>query len=165
MDENATSSSRNGAMRVHSESRQPRTSSSSASSRSRSTLGGACELTSFLQLHLERVAVHAAVVAVEDVGDVRLAHLHDRLARDHPEGERLRAPAVELPRVGVRERPVRRLERAAVLERRPLPLLAAHLSGGHYATPASTTRRPRAVSSRERRRNRSRSSVFGPWPV
>src|SRR4029079_8214645 len=67
MEEKATSSSRNGAMPVHSELRQPRMSSSSASLRS------SCAFTCLLELHLERVAVHPAVVAIEDVSHVRLA--------------------------------------------------------------------------------------------
>src|SRR6188474_217389 len=97
MEEKATSSSRKGAMPVHSELRQPRTSSSSASWRS------SCAFTRLLQLHLERVAVHPAVVAVEDICDVRVTNLLDGLARDDPERERLVAAPVELPRVGLGE--------------------------------------------------------------
>src|SRR5215213_7148966 len=91
MDEKATSSSRKGAMPVHSELRQPRMSSSSARLRS------SCAFTCLLELDLQRVAVHSAVVAVEDVGDVGLPNLVDGVARDDPERERLGAAAVELP--------------------------------------------------------------------
>src|SRR6185436_9574692 len=111
MAEKATSSSRNGAMPVHSELRQPRMSSSSASLRS------SCAFTCLLELHLERVAVHPAVVAVEDVSHVRLADFPNGVARDYLEGERLVAVSVELARVGLGEDEVRRLEGAAVLER------------------------------------------------
>src|SRR5215213_7089276 len=104
MDEKATSSSRKGAMPVHSELRQPRMSSSSARLRS------SCALTCLLELHLEGVAVHPAVVAVEDLGDVRLPNLLDGLARDDPECERLAAPAVELTRIGLGEDEIGRLE-------------------------------------------------------
>src|SRR5262245_25130626 len=141
MDENATSSSRKGAMPVHSEFRQPRTSSSSARASS------SCALTSLLQLHLERVAVHAAVVPVEDVGDAGLAHLLDGLARDDPERERLAAPPVELACVGLGEHEVRSLERAAVLEGLTLPFLTEHFPD--HAASASTARRTHAVSSRD----------------
>src|ERR671930_1816824 len=120
MDENATSSSRKGAIPVHSELRQPRSSSSSASASS------SCAFTRLLQLHLQGIAVDAAVVAVEDIGDVRLAHGVDLLARHDPERERLVPAAVELARVRLREGAVRRLERAGVLEGLALPLLPKH---------------------------------------
>src|SRR3954451_3215474 len=64
-------------MPVHSESRQPRTSSSSARPSS------ACSLTGLLQAGLDRVTVHAAVLEVEFVGPV--LDVADRVARD--EGE------------------------------------------------------------------------------
>src|SRR5918996_845116 len=87
IDEKATSSSRNGAIPVHSESRQPRISSSSASSISSS-------LTGLLQLLLERIAVDAVVVPLQLVHEV--ADFQDRVARHHPERVGLRAAAVEL---------------------------------------------------------------------
>src|SRR5207248_5015623 len=111
IDENATSSSRSGAIPVHSESRQPIRSSSSASPRrcscllSRRTgeagtslLCDSVEPTSFtrlLQAGLDRVAVDAAVLEVELVRPVR--HRVNRLARREPERDRLAAAAVLLP--------------------------------------------------------------------
>src|SRR5204863_10203161 len=88
IDENATSSSSSGAIPVHSESRQPITSSSSASPRRSS-------FTRLLQPRLDRVAVDAAVLEVELVGPV-LDHVQ-RVARHEPERDRLAAPAVLLP--------------------------------------------------------------------
>src|SRR6185503_21112438 len=157
MEEKATSSSRNGAIPVHSELRQPRTSSSSARVRS------SCAFTRLLQLHLEGVPVDPAVVAVEDVGDVRVSHLFDCVARDDPERERLSAPAVELARVRFGEREVGSLERAAVLKGLAFSLLAKDFPD--HAASARTARRTHAVSSREDRRNPSRRSVSGPCPV
>src|SRR4029453_875188 len=157
MDEKATSSSRKGAMPVHSELRQPRKSSSSASWRS------SCALTRLLQLYLERIAVHAAVVPVEDVGDVGLAHLLDGLARNDPERERLAAPPVELPRVCLGEHEVGRFERATVLEGLAFALLPEDFVD--HAASTNTVRRTHAVSSREALRKPSRRSVSGPWPV
>src|SRR5215210_9346476 len=90
IDENATSSSSVGAMPVHSESRQPTISSSSASSRRVSTR----QLTRLLQPHLQRIAVDTAVLEVELVGEV--AHLADRLARHEPQRLGLAAAAVLL---------------------------------------------------------------------
>src|SRR6185437_7960737 len=83
-----------GAMPVHSESRQPRTSSSSARPSS------ACSLTCLLQSGLDRVAVDAAVLEAELVGPV--LDVADRVPRDEPERDRLAAPAVLLscPRLG-----------------------------------------------------------------
>src|SRR6266508_588930 len=157
IDEKATSSSRKGAIPVHSELRQPRISSSSASASS------SCAFTRLLQLDLQRVAVHAAVVAIEHVGHVRIENLLDGLTRDDPESERLVAATVELARVRLCEREVRSLERAAVLERLPLTLLAENLV--NHAACGRTAFRTQAVSSRDQRRKPSRSSVFGPWPV
>src|SRR5439155_4333311 len=79
IDENATSSSRNGAIPVHSESRQPRTSSSSAIS---SNERASCSFTGLLELLLQRVAVDAVVVAIELVREV--LDLDDRLTRHDP---------------------------------------------------------------------------------
>src|SRR5581483_7348378 len=121
IDEKATSSSSVGAIPVHSESRQPITSSSSASSsriRARS-------FTSLLQPHLERVAVDAAVLEVELVREV--VHLVHRLARHEPERLRLAAPAELLARPCLGERRVRRLDGPCVCERLPLPLLPKNL--------------------------------------
>src|SRR3954449_5074486 len=108
-----------GAMPVHSESRQPRTSSSSASPSS------ACSLTSLLQAGLDRVAVDAAVLEVELVGPV--LDFADRVARHEPERDRLTAPAVLLARPRLREVRIRRLDGAGVLERLAFPLPAKNL--------------------------------------
>src|SRR4029079_12395451 len=86
----ALSASGNGATRVHSESRQPRISSSSAISSNSS-------LTCLLQLLLERIAVDAVVVPVQLVDE--LLDPHDRPALDHPERDRLAAAAELLARV------------------------------------------------------------------
>src|SRR5690348_17952696 len=74
IDEKATSSSSKGAIPVHSESRQPRISSSSAIS---SNERASDSFTCLLQLLLQRVAVDSVVVAVELV--VELLDLDDRL--------------------------------------------------------------------------------------
>src|SRR3954452_4046464 len=125
IDEKATSSSSVGAIPVHSESRQPTISSSSASSRS----SCARTLSGFLQPRLDRVAVDAAVLEVElvrPVGD----RVH-RFARHEPEGLALAAPAVLLacPRLG--EDGVGRLDRSGVSERLALLLLAEDLEDRH----------------------------------
>src|SRR6476646_9434212 len=125
IDENATSSSSVGAIPVHSESRQPRISSSSAIDRS----SCARSLTCLLQPCLDRVAVDAAVLEVElvrPVGD----RVH-RLARHEPERLALAAPAVLLARPRFAERGVGRLDRAGMRERLPLLLLAEHLVDRH----------------------------------
>src|SRR5512133_804348 len=158
MEENATSSSSSGAIPVHSESRQPRISSSSAISSNERTSDS---FTCLLELLLERVAVDAVVVAVQLVGKV--LDLDDRLARDHPERRRFPAPSVLLPGVDVGELAVGRLDGAGVLERLPFPLLAEDLVD--HAASASTTLRTHAELSRARRRRSSRSCDFGPCPV
>src|SRR5205807_7429088 len=86
MEEKATSSSSSGAIPVHSESRQPTISSSSASPSS------TCSLTSLLKSGLDRVAVDAAVLEVELVGPV--LDVADRVARHEPERDRLASTAV-----------------------------------------------------------------------
>src|SRR5437763_10212570 len=121
IDENATSSSRLGAIPVHSESRHPRTSSSSASSSRRRTRLFTC----LCQLRLERVAVHAVVVPLQLVDE--LVHLVDGLARNDPQRHRLAPPAVLLPRVDLCEGRVRSGKRPRVLERLAFPLLSKHL--------------------------------------
>src|SRR5579872_1723831 len=152
IDENATSSSSTGAIPVHSESRHPITSSSSASPSSSS-------FTRLLQAGLDRVAVHAPVLEVELVGPV-VDDVHG-VARDEPERRRLPAPAVLLARPRLRELRIRRVDRARMLERLPLPLAPEDLED-HAASKTSRTQRS---CSRKRRRNASRSSVRGPWPV
>src|SRR5215470_9972056 len=119
IEEKATSSSSSGATPVHSESRQPSTSSSSA------RLSSACSFTSLLQAGLDRVAVDAAVLEVELVRPV--LDVADRVARDEPERDRLAAPAVLLARPGLREVRVRSHDRAGVLERCPSLLLTEDL--------------------------------------
>src|SRR5215470_4616516 len=107
IDENATSSSSMGAIPVHSESRQPRTSSSSARPSS------ACSFTSLLQACFDRVAVNPPVLEVELVRPV--LDVADRVARDEPERDRLAAPAVLLARPGLRKVGVWCDDRAGVL--------------------------------------------------
>src|SRR5262245_52214527 len=123
-------------MPVHSESRQPRTSSSSASWRRSS-----CSLTCLPELLLQRVAVDAVVVALELVDE--LADLGDLRPGHDPQPLRLAAPSVELAGVRLREGGVRGRERAGVLERLSLALLPEHLVD-HSASSSSTT--PRACS-------------------
>src|SRR5919206_2274917 len=87
IDENATSSSSIGAIPVHSESRQPTISSSSAIS---SNERCSCSFTGPPKLVLQRVAVDAVIVPVQLVDE--LLDLDDRLARHNPERRRLAAP-------------------------------------------------------------------------
>src|SRR5690242_12235319 len=105
-------------MPVHSESRQPRTSSSSARPSS------SCSFTRLLQTCLDRVAVDAAVLEVELVGPV--LDVADRVAGDEPQRDRLAAPAVLLARPRLGEVRVGRLDRPGVLERLAPPLLPEH---------------------------------------
>src|SRR5205807_204816 len=116
IEEKATSSSSMGAIPVHSESRQPRTSSSSARPSS------ACSFTRLLQTGFDRVTVDAAVLEVELIGPV--LDVADRIARDEPEGDRLAATAVLLARPRLCEVGVRRLDGPGMLERLAAPLLA-----------------------------------------
>src|SRR5262249_8778542 len=143
-------------MPVHSESRQPRTSSSSA--RPSST----CSFTCLLQACLDRVAVDAAVLEVELVRPV--LDVADRVARDEPERDRLAAPAVLLACPGLREVRIGRDDRAGVLERGAAALLAEDLPD-RILHAARTASRPHRSCPRKPRRNASRSSVLGPWPV
>src|SRR5690349_2275197 len=143
-------------MPVHSDSRQPRTSSSSARPSS------ACSFTSLLQAGLDRVTVDAAVLEVELVGPV--LDVADRPARDEPERDRLATPAVLLARPGLGEVRVGGDDRAGVLERGAALLFAEHLPD-RMAHAARTASRTHCSCSRKRRRKASRSSVFGPWPV
>src|SRR5215475_14102052 len=106
-------------MPVHSESRQPRTSSSSARPSS------ACSFTCLLQACLDGVAVDAAVLEVELVGPV--LDVADRVARDEPQRDRLAAPAVLLARPRLGEVRVGCDHRAGVLERLAAPLLPEDL--------------------------------------
>src|SRR5690242_6959778 len=106
-------------MPVHSDSRQPRTSSSSARPSS------ACSFTSLLQPCLDRIAVDAAVLEVELVRPV--LDVADRVARNEPERDRLAPAAVLLARPGFSEVGVRRHDRARVLERCAALLLAKDL--------------------------------------
>src|SRR5581483_11825919 len=106
-------------------------------------------------------------ISVLEVELVRpLVDLVNRLARHEPQGRRLAAPAVLLARPRLRERRVRRRDRARVLERLAAPRLPEHLEDGlvgHAA--ASTESRTQRSCSMKRRRSSSRSSVFGPCPV
>src|SRR5438876_3690341 len=144
-----------GAMPVHSESRQPRTSSSSARPSS------ACSFTRLLQPCLDRIAVDAAVLEVELVGPV--LDVADRFARDEPERDRLAAPAVLLARPRLGEVRVGRGDRAGVLERCAALLLAEDLPNRLAHTAKAS--RTHCSRSRKPRRKARRSSVFGPWPV
>src|SRR5581483_7661725 len=137
IDEKATSSSSVGAIPVHSESRQPITSSSSASSsriRARS-------FTRLLQPCLERVAVDATVLEVELVGEV--VHLVQRVAGDEPQRLGLAAPAVLLSRPRLGETRIGRLDGAGVLERLAPALLAEDLVD-HAALPTAMRSRSAA---------------------
>ncbi len=87
-------------------------------------------------LRLERVAVDTVEVALELVHE--LADFGDLRPRHDPERLRLAAPAVELAGVRLRERVVWRDERAGVLERLALALLAEHLVD-HAASSSSST--------------------------
>src|SRR4051794_12862090 len=129
IDENATSSSSSGAIPVHSESRHPITSSSSASPSSSS-------FTSLLQAGLDRVAVDAPVLEVELVRPLR--HRVNCVSRHEPERDRLAAPAVLLARPCFGELRVGRLDRAGVLERLSLAILAEDLPD-HAASKTSRT--------------------------
>src|SRR5262245_51711334 len=141
-------------MPVHSEARQPTTSSSSASSRSRRSRS----FTGLLQPHLERVAVDASVLEVELVRKV--VHLVHRVACHEPQRLGL-APAPELlARPRLREGGVRGDDRAGVLERLA-PLLLTEDLVDHAATVSRTHR----SCSRKRRRSSSRSADRGPCPV
>src|SRR5262249_51637306 len=120
-------------MPVHSESRQPRTSSSSARPSS------ACSFTSLLQAGLDRVAVDAAVLEVELVRP--LLDVADRVARDEPERHRLAAPSVLLACPGLREVRIGSDDRPGVLERCPPFLLAEYLPDRVLAHAASTASR------------------------
>src|SRR5262245_8717847 len=144
-------------MPVHSESRQPRISSSSASSISRC----ARSFTRLLGLGVQRVAVDAVVRLLELVVEVR--HLVHGVARHDPQRNGLLSPPVLL--VGERhgEVRVRCGNRARVRERRALLLLAEDFPD--HAASASTTLRTQASCSSIRRRRSSRSCVFGPCPV
>src|SRR5215203_15429 len=121
MEEKATSSSRKGAMPVHSEFRQPRISSSSAIGRSSCSRS----FTRLLQLFFERIAVDPVVVPLQLVDEL-VDLVHGR-ARDDPERDRLASPAELLAGVPLPVLVVRRLDRARVREGLPLPLLPEDL--------------------------------------
>src|SRR5262249_11777567 len=106
------------------------TSSSSASPSS-------CSFTSLLQTRLDRVAVDAAVLEVELGRPVR-DDVH-RIARHEPERDRLAAPAVLLARPRLRELGIGRDDRARVLERLALAVLAEDLVDHQAASTASRT--------------------------
>src|SRR4029079_13850783 len=90
-------------MPVHSESRQPRISSSSAAARRASVRLGARALTRLPEPRLQRVAVDAAVVALELVDElVHRAHLG---TGNEPQRPRLVAATVELVRISPRAPP------------------------------------------------------------
>src|SRR3954454_14271980 len=99
MDENATSSSRNGATPVHSESRQPSTSSSSAIGSKRSARPGT--LTRLPQPLLDGEPVDAAVLPVELVREA--LHLVRSLAWNEQECDRLLAAPELLARIRLGE--------------------------------------------------------------
>src|SRR5207248_10141828 len=153
IEEKATSSSSIGAMPVHSESRQPMTSSSSARPSS------ARSFTSLLQTGLDRIAVDAAVLEAELVGPV--FDVADRVSRDEPQRDRLGSAAVLLASPHLGEVRIGRDDRSGVLERLAASFLAEDLVD-HAARTASRTH---CSCSRKRRRKARRSSVFGPCPV
>src|SRR5207244_1496688 len=92
-----------------------------------------------------------------------LVHLVDRVARDDPKRDRFLPPAVLLVRERPRKRRVGRVDRTRVREGRALLLLTEDLED--HAAWARTTLRTRASCSSMRRRNSSRSWVFGPCPL
>src|SRR6185436_21044539 len=159
-------------MPVHSEFRQPRISSSSAiaskrsvrslTRRSRRHVQRPCPLARLLEARLDRVPVDPAVLHLELVRE--LVDLAQGGARCEPERHRLLPPPGLLAGVDLRELLVRRRDRAGMLEGLALPLLPEDLVD-HYAASASTTRSTHATSSRESRRNASRSADAGPRPV
>src|SRR5437588_10015990 len=140
-------------MPVHSDSRQPRKSSSSAIDSS------ARSFTRLLQSRLDRVAVDTAVLEVELVGPV--LDIADRVARDEPQRDRLAAAAVLLARPRLREIRVRSDDRAGVLERLALALAPEDFED-RIAHAASTTSLTHCSCSRKCLRNASRSCVLGP---
>src|ERR1035437_5239572 len=148
-------------MPVHSESRQPRTSSSSASPRRSSLSAGpsSSSFTRLLQPGLDRVAVDAAVLQLELVRPI--VDDTNLLARREPRRNGLAAAAVLIARPRLCELRVRRVHRTCVLEGLPLPLLPEDLPD--HAT--STMSRTHCSCSRKRRRSARRSSVCGPCPV
>src|SRR4051812_6742990 len=131
MDEKATSSSSIGAMPVHSDSRHPRKSSSSAIDSS------SCALTCLLQSCLDRVAVDAAVLEVELVGP--LLDVADLVARHEPQRDRLAAAAVLLARPRLGEVGVGGDYRAGVLERLAFALAPEDFPLVHAARTTSRT--------------------------
>src|SRR6476619_1850775 len=146
-------------MPVHSEFRQPRISSSSASARSSCTRSFTC----LLQPLLDRVAVDPAVLEIELVDEV--LDLVDRLPRHEPERRRLATAAVLLARVDLCEASVGRDDRASVLHRRAGPLAPEHLEDHRaHAASASTVRETQSISARESLRNAIRSADAGPFP-
>ena len=106
-------------------------------------------LSSLVQARLDRVAVDAAVLHLELIGE--LGDLAHGLARDEPEGDRLLSPRVLLARVDLRELLVRCVDRARVLEGLSLPLLPKDLV-------RLSLRPPRAPPARPRPRPRARAS-------
>src|SRR3954462_6555126 len=129
IDENATSSSSIGAIPVHSESRQPSTSSSSARP-SRSSF------TCFLQSRLDRVAVDAPVLEVElvrpVVDDVYCSAGHE------PQRNGLPAAAVLLARPRFCELRIWCHDRAGMPERLPAPVLPKDFPLVHVSTLSRT---------------------------
>src|SRR4051812_4074374 len=119
-------------MPVHSDSRQPRKSSSSAIARSCSRT-----LACLLQTSLDRIAVDAAVLEVELVGPV--LDVADLVARHEPERDRLAAAAVLLARPRLREVGVRSDDRAGVLERLAFALAPEDFPLVHAARTTSRT--------------------------
>ena len=144
-------------MPVHSESRQPRISSSSAISRS----SCARSLTCLLQLLLQRVAVDAVVVAFSSSTKSSISRIASRgtthSATDSPRRPYCsRAYASANSRSGASTEP-------GVRERLPLPLLAEDLED-HAASREHDVGAPTPSCSRERRRSSSRSGGRRPVP-
>src|SRR4051794_11887502 len=117
--------------------------------------------TSLLQPGLDRIAVDAPVFQVELVRPV-FDDVHG-VTRNEPQRHGFAAASVLLARPRLRELRVRRDDRSGVLERSAAPVLSEHSPLHRYA--ASTLSRTHFSCSRKRRRNASRSSVRGPWPV
>ena len=173
IDENATSSSRNGAMPgplrvapaedelVVGEREQEVGALAHCASRSRRHVERPRPLTRLVQPRLDRVAVDAAVLHLELVRELVDLAAPPRAGRARARPTPVGARTARARRSRRTARPAR--HRARVLERLPLPLLPKDLED--HAASASTTCSTQATSSRESRRKASRSSDAGPWPV
>ena len=142
IDENATSSSSIGAIPVHSESRQPMTSSSSARPSSSS-------FTRLLQARLDRVAVDAPVLQVELVGPVARRRAPRRAARATTRPTRRGGRTARAPTPPRTPRPARRPS-----PRARTAALRGRAGRSPRSSAASTASRTHCSCSRKRRAER-----------